>query len=102
MPDEMNVVIENLRAHASKVDSVVDQLNVAVDASQQVKVDNDAYGLIGQPFAMLIDMVEGIGVETLQKAVEGMQHVAEEVRGAAEDYQSVDDQNRDLIGGVEV
>ncbi|MER7012396.1 ESX-1 secretion-associated protein [Saccharopolyspora sp. NPDC000359] len=102
MPDEMNVVIENLRTHASKVDTVVDQLNVAVDASQQVKLDNGAYGVLCQPFAALIDMVEQKGVDALTKAVEAMEQVAEEVRGAAEDYQSVDDDNRDLIGGIEV
>lgn len=102
MPDEMNVVIENLRTHASKVDSVVDQLGVAVDASQQVTLDNGAYGVLGQPFAMLIDMVEQNGIKALNKAVEAMEQVAQEVRGAAEDYQAIDDDNSDLIGGIEV
>nr|WP_218888701.1 ESX-1 secretion-associated protein [Saccharopolyspora hordei] len=98
----MNVVIENLRTHASKVEGVVDQLNVAVDASRQVTLDNEAYGILCQPFAMMIDMVEQNGVQALQKAVEAMQQVAQEVRAAAEDYQAVDDENRDLIGGIEV
>ncbi|RKT85046.1 Excreted virulence factor EspC, type VII ESX diderm [Saccharopolyspora antimicrobica] len=102
MPDEMNVVIENLRSHASKVDGVVDQLNVAVDASQQVSLNNDAYGILCRPFAWMIDPVEQYGIETLQKSVEAMQEVAENVRGAAEDYQAVDDDNSDAIGSIEV
>ncbi|MFI0468780.1 ESX-1 secretion-associated protein [Saccharopolyspora elongata] len=102
MPDEMNVVIENLRTHASKVDGVVDQLNVAIDASQQVSLDNDAYGILCRPFAWMLDPVEQHGVQTLQKAVEAMQEVAENVRGAAEEYQSADDAGSDVIGGIEV
>ncbi|WP_397530379.1 ESX-1 secretion-associated protein [Saccharopolyspora sp. 5N102] len=98
----MNVVIENLRTHASKVDGVVDQLNVAIDASQQVSLDNDAYGILCRPFAWMLDPVEQHGVQTLQKAVEAMQEVAENVRGAAEEYQSADDAGSDVIGGIEV
>jgi uncharacterized protein YukE len=102
MPDEMNVVIESLRSHASKVDGVVDQLNVAVDASQQVSLNNDAYGILCRPFAWMIDPVEQYGIQTLQKAVEAMQEVAENVRGAAEEYQAADDAGSSLIGGIEV
>jgi uncharacterized protein YukE len=102
MADEMNVVIENLRSHASKVDGVVDQLNLAVDASQQVSLDNDAYGILCRPFAWMIDPVEQNGIDALKKAVEAMQDVAENVRGAAEDYQAADDAGSSAIGGVEV
>lgn len=100
MAEQMNVVVESLRAHASKVDGVVDQLNTAVDASQEVTLASDAYGILCQPFAMLLDPVEQHGVETLKKAVEALRDTAENVRGAAEDYQSVDDGNSDAIGGV--
>jgi methyl-accepting chemotaxis protein len=100
MSDEMNVVVENLRAHVSKVDGVVDRLNTAVDASQQVSLGNDAYGILCQPFAMMLDPVEQHGVDTLKQAVESMTETADNVRGAAEHYQSVDDGNRDVLGGV--
>lgn len=102
MPDETNVVIENLRSHASKVDGVVDQLNVAVDASQQVSLSNDAYGILCQPFALMLEPVEQFGIQTLQKAVEAMREVSENVRGAAEGYQSADDEGNAAIGGVDV
>ncbi|WP_346071910.1 ESX-1 secretion-associated protein, partial [Saccharopolyspora thermophila] len=93
MPDEMNVVIENLRSHASKVDGVVDQLNTAVDAAQQVSLDNDAYGILCRPFAWMLDPVEQHGIETLRTAVQAMREVADNVRDAAEEYQAVDDGN---------
>lgn len=101
MPDEMNVVIENLRTHASKVDGVVDQLGTAIDASQQVSLDNDAYGILCRPFAWMIDPVEQMGVEALRTAVTSMQQVADDVRASAEDYQQVDDHNSELIRGVQ-
>jgi hypothetical protein len=101
MPDEMKILTEDLRAHASKVDSVVEQLGTAVDASQQVSLDNDAYGIICRPFAWMLDPAENVGVEALRKAAEAMGELADEVRSAAEDYQQVDDDNRALIEGVE-
>ncbi|MGP4015299.1 type VII secretion target [Saccharopolyspora sp. 5N708] len=86
---------------ASKVDGVVDRLDVAVRASQQVSLNNDAYGILCRPFAWMIDPVEQHGVETLRKAVEAMWEVADNVRGVAEDYQSVDDDNSSMVGGIE-
>lgn len=100
MAEQMNVVVENLRAHASKVDGVVEQLGVAVDASQEVTLASDAYGILCQPFALLLDPVEQHGVDVLKKAVEAMEETAENVRATAEDYQAVDDGNADVIGGV--
>jgi hypothetical protein len=100
MPDEMNVVIENLRSHGGKVDGVVDQLTTAVDASQEVSLSNDAYGILCQPFALMLQPIEERGVETLQKAVEAMRETADNVRASAEDYQATDDGNIDLFKGV--
>ncbi|MGW3467257.1 ESX-1 secretion-associated protein [Saccharopolyspora sp. NPDC000995] len=101
MADKMNVVTENLRAHSSRVDAVVDQLNTALDASQQVTMDNGAYGILCQPFAMLLQPVERNGVEALQKATSTMEEIAENIRGAAEDYQAMDDDNSALINKVQ-
>jgi hypothetical protein len=100
MSEQMNVVIESLRAHASKVDGVVDQLNTAVDASQQVSLNNDAYGILCRPFAWKVDEVEQRGVDTIKQAVEVMRETADNLRATAEDYQSVDDGNSDMFGGI--
>jgi hypothetical protein len=102
VPEEANVIIENLRSHGGKVDEVVDQLTTAVQASQEVSLSNDAYGILCQPFAMMLEPVEQHGIQTLQKAVEAMQETAENVRASAEDYQSVDDGNRDIFKGIQI
>ncbi|MCI2416236.1 YbaB/EbfC family nucleoid-associated protein [Saccharopolyspora sp. K220] len=47
---------------------LVDQLNVAVDASQ-VTMNNDACGTLCQPFALLLQPIEQHGVDTLRKSV---------------------------------
>jgi hypothetical protein len=66
-----------------------------------VSLNNDAYGILCRPFAWMLDPVEQQGIDTLKKAVEAMQETADNVRGAAEDYQSVDDGNSDMFGGIQ-
>lgn len=100
MAEEMNVVIESLRSHASKVDGVVDQLNTAVDAAHEMTLADDAYGILCSPFALMLQPLQQNGLTTLQTAVASMQEAADGVRGAAEDYQARDDANSDLIGGI--
>jgi|GEM_PF-6457037 len=102
MPDQVNVVVEDIRQHASTVDGVVGQLDNAVAASQQVSLDNDAYGILCRPFAWMLDPVEQHGIDTLKKAVEAMRETAENLRATAADYQSTDDSNSRMIGGIEI
>ncbi|WP_019853099.1 ESX-1 secretion-associated protein [Actinopolyspora mortivallis] len=100
MSEQVHVTPEELRAHASTVDEVVDRLNTAVDASQQVSLDNDAYGILCRPFAWMLDPVEQHGIDTLKKAVEGMRETAENLRDAAGTYESVDKDNSDMLGEI--
>lgn len=102
MADEMHVVTEDLRAHASKVDGVGDQMRSAVDAARQVTMNDDAYGLLCQPFAMMLQPFEENGVEALQKAVDALGKISENIRATAEDYLAVDDDQASTIDGVEV
>lgn len=101
MSEQMNVVIESLRAHASKVDGVADELDGAAGASERVSMDNDAYGILCRPFAWMVDQVEQHGIDTIKEAAKAIRDTAEEVRAAAEDYQSADDGNRDMFGGMQ-
>ncbi|GAB3694968.1 type VII secretion target [Saccharopolyspora tripterygii] len=102
MADQMNVVTENLRAHSSAVDGVADQMTQAADAAQQVTMNDDAYGILCQPFAMLLQPFEENGVDALKKAVESLEKIAEDVRATAEEYQAVDDAQSAAIGAIEV
>ncbi|WP_017976562.1 ESX-1 secretion-associated protein [Actinopolyspora halophila] len=102
MSDRVNVTPDELREHASGVDEVIDRLDTAVEAAQQVSLDNDAYGILCRPFAWMLDPVEQHGIDTLKQAVEGMRDTAENVRGAAEDYESVDQENSDMLGEIRI
>ena len=101
MSEDMNVVIEDLRAHASKVDGVAEALAAAVDASRAVTMDNDAYGILCRPFAWMVDQAEQHGIDTLQHAAEAIRGTASDVRAAAEEYQATDDGNSRNFDGMQ-
>lgn len=102
MPDQVRIAPDDLHTHASKVDGVADRIGTAVEAAQQVTLDNDAYGILCRPFAWMLDPVEKHGIDTLKKAVEAMRETAENLRATAADYQSTDDSNSRMIGGIEI
>jgi hypothetical protein len=81
----------DLNAHAAQVDGVTDSLRQAVDAANQVSMPTDAYGILCQPFRMLLDPVEQFGIDALTKAVTAIESVAEDVRTSAKSYQAVED-----------
>jgi hypothetical protein len=81
----------DLDAHARQLDGVTDSLRQAVDAANQVSMPTDAYGILCQPFRMLLDPVEQFGIDALTKAVEAMDSVATDVRTAAKSYQGAED-----------
>lgn len=80
----------DLEAHASQLDGLTDQLNQAVDAARQVSMPTDAYGILCQPFRVLLDPVEQYGINALQDAVTAMESVADKVRKTAQAYQDND------------
>jgi uncharacterized protein YukE len=97
MPDQVRIAPDDLHTHASKVDGVADRIGTAVEAAQQVTLDNDAYGILCRPFAWMLDPVEKQGVEALKRAAEAMRETAENVRTAADEYRTVDEGNSDAF-----
>ncbi|MFI7115689.1 type VII secretion target [Amycolatopsis sp. NPDC049868] len=81
----------DLDAHAKQIDGIADGLRTAVDAAQQVSMPTDAYGIICQPFRMMLDPVEEFGINALNKAVEAATAVANNVRSASNAYQTQDE-----------
>ncbi|WP_199433278.1 type VII secretion target [Qaidamihabitans albus] len=81
----------DLDAHAGQLDGCTDQLRQAVDAARQVSMPTDAYGILCQPFRMLLDPVEQYGIDALNEAVSAMESAAGKVRKAAQHYQSTED-----------
>ena len=89
MPDAgYEVLTGELTSHAGKVDGLADRLQTAVDAARQVTMNNDAYGVICQPFAMLLQPFEEMGVNALTKGSEKVREIAGTVRDAAKSYDS--------------
>jgi uncharacterized protein YukE len=90
--DGFNVVAGALRAHASSVDAVADQVATAKAAGAQVKMGHDAYGKLPtcQMIAALLDPIQGYGVDALGAAVDALQSSADALRTAASGYDTTD------------
>lgn len=80
------VLTGELDAHAKKIDAYAQRLQAAVDAARQVTMNNDAYGVICQPFAMLLQPFEEMGVNALAKGVESVNETAQGMRDTVKSY----------------
>jgi hypothetical protein len=102
MPDGYEVLTGELDAHAGKVDGFADRLRTAVDAARQVTMNDSAYGVICQPFAMLLQPFEQKGVNALSKAVETVTDTAGTVRDASRAYSGTETSESSRFRGTEV
>jgi hypothetical protein len=91
MPDEFDVLTGELQAHAGKVDGYMDRMRAAVDAANTVTMNNDAFGVVCQPFALLLQPFEEWGVRTLQQAADTLADSAKKVRDTTEVYTTRDE-----------
>lgn len=86
MPQGYEVLNDELTVHAGKVDGFSERMQTAVDAANTVTMDDSAYGVICQPFAMLLQPFEEMGVNALKTAVESLAETATKVRDSAAAY----------------
>jgi len=89
--DGYEVLTDELGTHAGKVDGLAERLQTAVDAARQVSMDNSAFGVICQPFALMLDPFERMGVQALEAAKESVSGTAGSVRTAATKYEGQDE-----------
>ncbi|MFI5610634.1 type VII secretion target [Amycolatopsis sp. NPDC051903] len=80
----------DLESHARQLDGISDGLQQAVDAANQVSMPTDAYGILCQPFRMMLDPVEEFGLNALKITVTAMDAQAEKVRSAAKAYEDLE------------
>ncbi|WP_216209338.1 type VII secretion target [Amycolatopsis aidingensis] len=92
------VLSDELDTHAGKVDGFAERMDTAVSAAQQVTMDNSAYGVICQPFALLLDPFEQMGVQALRKAAESISEMAGKVRDASATYTAHEEETAAVIG----
>ncbi|WP_033293751.1 type VII secretion target [Amycolatopsis jejuensis] len=82
----------DLESHARQLDGIGDGLKQAVDAANQVSMPTGAYGILCQPFRMMLDPVEEYGITALQNTVTAMDAQAKKVRDAAKAYLGYEDE----------
>lgn len=100
MADGYEVLVDELRAHAARLDALRDQLNTAVDAARTVTLGTEAYGKICAFFVPAVNAVSEPGVEALGRTAETMGETATRVRDTATGYEQVEDANtRPFAGG---
>ncbi len=92
------VVPGEVREHAQQVQGQGDVLAQALDAARQVSMPSDAYGVLCQPFAMMLDPLEKWGVDALSQAAEALESMSESLKATAEVYEQVDKDNADRFG----
>jgi hypothetical protein len=95
------LVIHELDAHAIQVDGLIDRLRTAVDAANTVTMNDSAYGVVCQPFAMLLQPFEELGVNTLRQAVDAFSDTAGKVRDTVKSYESTDRAHAVTYKGIE-
>jgi hypothetical protein len=101
MPDGggFEVLVDELRAHASRLDGLADRLNTAVDAGQQVTLGAEAYGKICSFFVPIVQAVSAPGVEALGQASTSMTDTGVGVRDTATAYENREQSNTTVYTG---
>ncbi len=89
------IVADALEAHSKQLDELGARLQGAVDAAKTVSMPTDAYGVICQPFRMMLDPVEQWGLDALQGAVEAMGAAGKAVKDTVIQYREMEDAIRD-------
>ncbi|MEJ2853366.1 MULTISPECIES: type VII secretion target [unclassified Saccharothrix] len=85
------VLVDELEAHRTRLAALADRMREAVDAARQVSMNDDAYGVICRPFAMMLQPFEDKGVDALTRGAESLEDVAEGVRETAATYSAQED-----------
>ncbi|WP_158852011.1 type VII secretion target [Saccharothrix deserti] len=89
------IVSETLDAHNKQLDDLSARLQGAVDAAKTVSMPTDAYGIICQPFRMMLDPVEQFGLDALQGAVEAMEAAGKAVKDTVNQYREMEEAIQD-------
>src|SRR3954464_15959208 len=91
MAEKFDIVPETLDGHRKQLDDLGERLRGALDAARTVSMPTDAYGILCQPFRMMLDPVEQWGLDALNGAVEAMDSTATSVNTTVRQYRQQDD-----------
>jgi hypothetical protein len=97
MSSAFEVVPEELVAHASHLDGLVDRLSTCADAARTVSMSDSAYGLICQFVPPFVNPMEQKAMAAIDAAAEGVSTTADNVRATATTYQEDDEADAALF-----
>ncbi len=95
------IVADTLASHSKQLDDLSARIQTAVDAAKTVSMPTDAYGIICQPFRMMLDPVEQWGQDALQGAVEAMEAAGKAVKDTVTQYREIEETIRDSFKAAE-
>lgn len=99
MPDGYKVDTDVMRAHAKKMDAASDRLGTAQSAAGQMTLQNEAFGLIGQPLAAGVMVIEGVATGAVAASKLMVEGVASGIRAMADAYDEVEHAKKQAFGG---
>jgi hypothetical protein len=85
------IVADTLDGHTRSLGDLTERLRGAADAAAQVSMPTDAYGIICQPFRMMLDPVEQWGLDALKGAVDSMTATAKGIKDTVEHYRAIEE-----------
>lgn len=98
--DGYEVLTGELDAHAGRMDGLTERLRTAADAATRVTMNGDAYGVVCQPFAQLLEPFEELGVRALRQGVDALAGTARKVRDTVQGYTATDAGYRGMAGDL--
>ncbi|WP_026423115.1 type VII secretion target [Actinokineospora inagensis] len=99
MGEQVEVTGQELTAHAGHLGDIEQRLSTALSAARQVSMDNDAYGILGRPFAWLLDPFESLGTDMISAGTDTIASDVDNLKRSAAGYSTTEDTNTAMYTG---
>ena len=91
MSGEIDIVVDQMNTHASKLDDVASSGQEGVDAGESVTTNGDAYGVMCQFIGAALLPVQTAGIVNSRAAVTSLTGTANAVRTVAKTIETTDE-----------
>jgi hypothetical protein len=98
--DAMQIPVPELRAHASGVDRVAEDVAQARSAVREVSMDTGAYGQLCQFLPLVLSPVFELAAGALTTSVDELHTLADEVRATADAAEATDSTSARRVDAV--
>jgi hypothetical protein len=97
MSEGFRVSSEEIRTHANTVRGFEGRAGTAADAGAHVASLDDAYGVLCQPFGMMVAIPQNRAVDALSRTRETTKQLADNLGAAADAYQEFEQRVVDIV-----